>query len=310
MTVNVLFAAPAALWPDYRELLPRAIAAKGVTAEIGRDFAPGEVDYLVHVPGGPVADFRPYTRAKAVLSLWAGVEDVMANPTLTQPLTRMVDKDLTEGMVQWVLGHVLRHHLGTDAHVVNPAHDWRPTLPPLMRERVVGVLGLGQLGTAVAEALVRVGFQVAGWSRRTRTLPGVLCRSGEDGLAEVLGRSEIAVLMLPLTPGTDRLMDGRRLAMLPRGAFLINPGRGALIDDAALIAALDAGRLGHATLDTFRVEPLPQGHPFWSHPKVTVTPHVAAETRPVGACEVIAENIRRGEAGEPFLFLVDRSAGY
>jgi glyoxylate/hydroxypyruvate reductase A len=118
------------------------------------------------------------------------------------------------------------------------------------------------------------------------------------------------VLLLPNTPETENVMDARTLALLAPGAVLINPGRGTLIDDGALLAALDSGPIGHATLDVFRQEPLPPEHPFWAHPKVTVTPHIASETRPETAAEVIAENVRRGEAGEPFLHLVDRDRGY
>jgi glyoxylate/hydroxypyruvate reductase A len=126
----------------------------------------------------------------------------------------------------------------------------------------------------------------------------------------VVGRAEILGTLLPATPETARLLDAERLALLPRGARLITPGRGSLIDDAALVAALDAGALAHATLDVFRTEPLPPEHPFWAHPRVTVTPHVAAPSRPDTAASVIAENIRRGEAGLPFLHVVDRAAGY
>jgi glyoxylate/hydroxypyruvate reductase A len=138
----------------------------------------------------------------------------------------------------------------------------------------------------------------------------VACFSGETGLAEALAGAEIVVLLLPLTAATENLMNAERLAMLPDGAVVINPGRGPLIDDEALVAALDDGRLAHATLDVFREEPLPPEHVFWAHPKVTVTPHIASATRVKSAARVVAENIRRGEAGDPFLFLVDRSLGY
>lgn len=126
----------------------------------------------------------------------------------------------------------------------------------------------------------------------------------------MLRQSQILILLLPSTAATENTLNAETLAMLPKGAFIINPGRGPLIDDNALLAALDSGQIGHATLDVFRVEPLPQDHPFWAHPKVTVTPHIASETRAPSASRAIVENIRRGEAGEPFLYLVDRSAGY
>ena len=125
-----------------------------------------------------------------------------------------------------------------------------------------------------------------------------------------LSGAQMLVLLLPRTPETENLLDARRLAWLPRGAVVINPGRGHLIDDAALLAALDAGALAHATLDVFRVEPLPAGHPYWAHPKVTVTPHIAAETRAGSASRVVAENVRRLVAGAPLLHLVDRVRGY
>jgi glyoxylate/hydroxypyruvate reductase A len=182
--------------------------------------------------------------------------------------------------------------------------------PPLARDRGIGVLGLGALGALCAFALSDLNFRVHGWSRRPHDIAGVACHHGDAGLTEVLGQAEILITLLPDTPATANLLDARRLALLPRGACLINPGRGTLIDDEALLAALDAGHLAHATLDVFRTEPLPTGHPFWRHPKVTVTPHIAAPTRAETAARAIAENIRRGEVGEPLLHVVDRAAGY
>ncbi|WP_374398090.1 2-hydroxyacid dehydrogenase [Tabrizicola sp.] len=302
---TILFAAPS-LWPEYRDALPAALAEAGIDATLVTEAAPEMVDYIVYAPSSPLQDFTPYTRTKAVLNLWAGVERITGNPTLTQPLTRMVDPGLTEGMVEWVTGHTLRHHLGMDRHIVNPGHVWDPTCPPLARERPVTILGMGALGSACATALRALNFPVTGWSRTAK--PG--CLHGQDGLAQALATAQILVTLLPKTPETENLMNADRLALLPQGAVILNPGRGPLIDDNALLAALDAGHIGHATLDVFRVEPLPQGHPFWTHPRVTVTPHIAADTRAITASRVIAENIRRGEAGEPFLHLVDRARGY
>jgi glyoxylate/hydroxypyruvate reductase len=162
----------------------------------------------------------------------------------------------------------------------------------------------------VAATLVGLGFDLQGWSRGAKELPGIVAHTGEAGLEAVLANAEILVALLPATPETENLLDAGRLALLPPGARLINAGRGSLIDDAALLAALDEGRLDHATLDVFREEPLPPRHPFWAHPRVTVTPHVASETRPETAAEAIARNIARGERGLPFLNVVDRAAGY
>ncbi|WP_212525312.1 glyoxylate/hydroxypyruvate reductase A [Actibacterium sp. MT2.3-13A] len=309
--IRVLFAAGEARWQTYRHALPAAFARAGLEVDLfTATDAPESVDYIVYAPGDTLHDFTPFTRARAVLSLWAGVEKIVGNETLTQPLCRMVDAGLEEGMVEWVTGHVLRHHLGMDAHIVNPAHEWTPVAPPLARNRRVAVLGLGELGRACAQALAALRFDVAGWSRTPKDIPGLTCLSGAEGLNAALSRAEIVVLLLPLTTQTGNLLDAGRLARLPEGAVIVNPGRGQLIDDDALIAALDSGHIAHATLDVFRVEPLPRDHPFWTHPKVTVTPHIASETRADTASDVVAENIRRGEAGEPFLFRVDRKQGY
>ncbi|MEM6940149.1 MAG: glyoxylate/hydroxypyruvate reductase A [Pseudomonadota bacterium] len=310
MPVNVLFAARPERWVDYEAPLRAALAKADIEAHLSMEISPKEVDYIVYAPNSTLQDFTPYVRAKAVLNLWAGVEQITGNQTLQIPLARMVDPGLTQGMVEWVCAHVLRYHLGLDADTKRSNAAWEPRQVPLAADRQIVVLGLGALGHAVAHALLGLGFRVAGWSRRAKTVQGVQCLSGEDGLREALARAEILVLLLPDTPGTENTLNTETLALMPRGAFVINPGRGPLIDDGALIAALDAGQIANATLDVFRSEPLPPGDPYWAHPKVTVTPHIAAETRPSTASEVIAENIRRGEAGQPFLHLVDRAAGY
>ena len=310
MPLTVFFSAPA-VWEEYRDVLPALLAESGIDAVVQTDPPdPAAVDYIIYAPSAPLQDFTPYTRCKAVLSLWAGVERIVGNATLTQPLCRMVDTSLTEGMVEWVVGHALRHHLGMDRHIINPGHVWDATCPPLARERRVAMLGMGALGTACAQALAALNFEVVGWSRSEKSVPGLHSLHGETGLEAAMRSADIVVTLLPKTPETENLLDARRLAWLKPGAVILNPGRGALINDAALLAALDAGRVGHATLDVFRVEPLPQDHPYWAHPRVTVTPHIAADTRATGAAKVLVENIRRGESGEPFLHLVDRARGY
>ena len=305
----ILFAAPR-LWTDYATVLPQALAEAGITAAIVTEANPAEVDYIVYAPSAPLQDFTPYTRCKAVLSLWAGVERIVGNASLTQPLTRMVDPGLTEGMAEWVVGHTLRHHLGLDRHIVNPGHSWNPSCPPLARQRPVAMLGIGVLGLAAARALQALNFPVTAWGRTAKTIAGLACLSGDDGLREALSTAAIVVTLLPNTPETANLLNARSLAYLPKGAFILNPGRGSLIEDAALLAALNSGQIAHATLDVFRTEPLPQDHPFWSHPKITVTPHIAADTRPHTAARALVENIRRSEAGEPLLHRGDRTLGY
>lgn len=309
--INVLFSAVDARWDFYQNALQTAFDTLDLAVHLHRDMsAPEQVDYLIYAPNGPVSDFTPFTNAKVVLSLWAGVEKLVHNPTLHLPVTRMVDAGLSDGMVEWVTGHVLRHHLGFDKQILCQDGVWKPVIPPLAKDRKVAILGLGELGSACAKALAMLRFDISGWSRSAKQIDGVTCYHGPDGLRDILKQAEIVVLLLPQTKATENTLNAETLALLPKGAVVINPGRGPLIDDDALLAALDSGQIAHATLDVFRVEPLPAEHAYWAHPNVTVTPHIASETRAESAAQIIAENIRRGEAGEPLRFLVDQSAGY
>lgn len=307
---RVLFAAEDDAWAQWEPHLRSAFVDADLEVDLVAEADPETVDYIIYAPTGGLEDFTPFTRAKAVLSLWAGVERIVTNPTLTQPIARMVDPGLAEAMTEYVTAHVLRHHLGIDRDICRRDAVWDYREPPLARDRRVTVLGLGALGAEAARALSALNFDVAGWSRSAKSLSGIETFSGEAGLLPALRRADILVLLLPLTAATENLIDARHLAALPRGAVIVNPGRGALIDDEALLDALDSAHVGHATLDVFRTEPLPVDHRFWAHPRVTVTPHLASATRPATAAHAIAENIRRGEAGEPFLNLVDRTAGY
>ena len=308
--INVLFSAEDHDWVDYQDPLTAAFAKAGLDVSLGRDHAPDTVDYIIFTPKGPLTDFTPYTRCKAVLGLWAGVENIVTNETLTMPLARMVDDGLTQGMIEWVVGHAMRHHLDLDRHLLATDAEWDPVMPPLSRDRPVTILGLGTLGAACGQALGRLGFPVTGWSRSNKTIDGIACLSGDSALNSALSTAQIVVLLLPLTPETTNILNAETLAALPKGAVILNPGRGALIDDEALLEALDTGQIGHATLDVFREEPLPADNPYWHDPKVTVTPHIASTTRPATASDVIAENIQRRENGLPLLHLVDRRAGY
>lgn len=310
MTLNILFAARPERWKTYEAHLRAALDKAGIDAHLAIEIPPELVDYIVYAPNSDLQDFAPYTRAKAVLNLWAGVETITGNATLNIPLARMVDPGLTKGMVEWVTGHVMRFHLGMDSDIKRTDAQWVYRTSPLAQERSVVILGMGALGVAVAKTLCSLDFNVTGWSRSLKNLQGITTFSGNDGLADALSRAEIAVLLLPDTAATTNILNAETLKLMPKGAFIINPGRGPLIEDEALIAALDDDHIAHATLDVFRTEPLPQDHPYWAHPKVTVTPHIAAETRASTASEAIVENIRRGEAKEPFLNLVDRALGY
>ena len=311
--LRALLSCPAEDAPVWAPALRAACAAAGVAVDLAEDnaaVAPETVEAVVYAPGGPVADFAPFTGLKAVLSMWAGVERIVTDPSIRVPLARMVEPGLTEGMTDWVCAHVLRLHAGIDRHIGLRAGDWPAWHPPLSRQRRVGVLGLGELGSDAAAMLARLRFDVAGWARRPKAVPGVDCRHGPEGLEAVLRRSEILVLLLPLTADTENLLDARRLALLPRGAAILNPGRGPLIDDDALLAALDSGQVSHAVLDVFRTEPLPEAHPYWRRRNVTVTPHIASVTRPETAAAALAAQLGRLARGEPLLHVVDRSQGY
>jgi glyoxylate/hydroxypyruvate reductase len=312
MHLNILFSAGDSDWPLYQPQLATALTARGIEASLLTETArPESIDFIIYSPASQLQDFAPFTQVKAILSLWAGVERIVGNPTIRVPLCRMVDSGITEGMTEWVTAQVLRHHLGLDAAILGQDGVWRNhRVPPLARDRHVGILGIGALGQSCAAALRNLNFQVAGWNRNARQINGIACYSGDDGLAELLSWSDILVCLLPNTPQTDNLLNAARLADMRRGAVLINAGRGNLIDDNALLAALDSGQLSQATLDVFRQEPLPKEHPFWTNAKVTVSPHVAAATRPDTAALAIAENIARWRDGQPFLNVVDRAAGY
>jgi glyoxylate/hydroxypyruvate reductase A len=310
--INLLFNVTPALFDEYRDPIRDALQRRKIEARthVVGDIAPADVDYIVHATGGPITDFSLFTNTRAVLSLWAGVEKIVGNATLTQPLCRMVDDGLRQGMVEWVVGHTLRAHLGMDRYVCQKPLTWEQHVPPLARDRSITILGLGELGAAAATALVQLGFRVTGWSRSLREVSGVLGLAGLESLPQALASAEILVGLLPQTPETIDLLNAERLALLPTGCFILNAGRGTLIDDDALIAALDSGQVAQATLDVFRTEPVPADHPFWSHPGVTISPHIAAATRVSSAAENIADNIVRAENGTPLLNLVDRTLSY
>ena len=310
MTIKILFSANEENWKRYKAPLQDALDDKSLDYELRRTITPCEVDYIVYAPSSSLQDFSPYAKLKAVLNLWAGVEGVTNNKTLKVPLARMVDSGLTDGMVEWVTGHTLRHHLGIDKHIHGQDGIWRSYVPPLAKDRVITILGLGTLGTACGIALKRLGFNVRGWSRREKRVDGIQCFYGDEQIDSSLMDADIVVLLLPDTPLTQNILNQHTLNLLKRGAFVLNPGRGPLIDDDALLAALETGQIEHATLDVFRIEPLPQNHQYWSNNKVTVIPHKASETRPKTASQVIAMNIERAENGQELLYLVDRENGY
>jgi phosphoglycerate dehydrogenase-like enzyme len=261
----------------------------------------------------PPGELRKYPSLRAILSLGAGVNHILDDPDLPPdvPIARIVDPGLAAGMAEYAALAVLRYHRNFDAYErFQRERSWTRLPIPITGERRVGVLGLGEIGAACARAISALGFPVGGWSRTPRSLPGIEGFAGPAGLTPFLARSQILVCVLPLTAETRGIIDRTALATLPRGAFVINIARGAHVVDQDLVAALDSGHIEGATLDVFAHEPLPRDHPLWSHPKVTLTPHIASITNPDTAADGVAENLRRLADGRPLLNLVDRARGY
>jgi glyoxylate/hydroxypyruvate reductase len=278
--------------------------------------APQEITYACawKPPPGALAAFP---NLKAVFSLGAGVDHLLHDPALPPvPIVRIVDPDLTSRMVAYVLLHVLMVHRRQRLYDAQQRERiWRDHDQPPASDITVGVMGLGRLGRAAASALAQIGFRVLGWSSTPKSIADIDCQHGAAGLDAFLARSEILVVLLPLTPATEGLLNLSLLRKLRRdgplgGAHVINAGRGRLQIDADILAALDEGSLAGATLDVFLEEPLPAASPLWSHPHVTVTPHNAAASDPRFLVTNVLAQITRLERGEPMENVIDRARGY
>ena len=250
---------------------------------------------------------------EVVLSLNAGIEHLLASGEVPEglPIVRLVDYGLVEGMSEWVLGHALAWHRNFAIYRdLQSKGIWVPQQEKLARERIVTVLGAGALGAPIVAHFVRLGFKTRVWSRSGRSIDGAQSFAGRDHLLDAVRGTDILVSLLPLTAETENSLDASVFGAMAHGGFFINGARGGHVVDADLIAALDSGQLDAAALDVFRTEPLPPDHPFWRHPRITISPHVAAPTHAQTAVTQMAENIRRYERGEPLTHLVDRSLGY
>ena len=260
----------------------------------------------------PQGFFAPFRNLSLVVNLGSGVDSLVGRDDLPDvPISRLSDAGMVSLMTSYVLFAVVRY--ARDFHHFERAQrrgEWHYIHPRALSTYRVSVLGLGQLGGAAARALAGVGFDVRGWSRTPRAIPGVKCVAGVESLDAFLAETDILVIMLPITPQTRGLLDARRLGLLPKGTKLINVSRGAVVDEPALIAALRSGHIAEATLDVFAVEPLPAGHPLWTMEDVLITPHLASITVPEDAARDVAESIRRVRSGAPPLHLVDPRRGY
>jgi glyoxylate/hydroxypyruvate reductase A len=299
-------------WAQWWPLLQAALPGERLVRD-RHAAAPHEIDVAL-VANPPPGSLQGLPALGLIQSLWAGVDRLLADPSVPAgvPIVRMVDPAMNEAMAQTALWAVLSLQRGFfDYAAQQRDRVWRQH--PLRRadELTVAVLGLGQMGRAVAQRLALHGCRVLGWSRvAAPAIDGVAPHAGHDTLPGVLAQAQIVVNLLPLTAQTRGLFNAATLASLPHGAALVNLARGAHVVDADLLAALDSGQLRHAVLDVFATEPLPAAHSFWSHPAVTVLPHVAAPTDPRSAAPIAARNVLAWRAGQPLANLVDRSRGY
>jgi glyoxylate/hydroxypyruvate reductase A len=248
---------------------------------------------------------------KLIVSSGAGVDHLPPHGLPAVPIVRMGAPEAVWRMREYVTLAVLALHRRWPAFAANQAaRVWDELANPEAPERRVGIMGLGQLGAAATDALRPFGFQLSGWSRAAKALPGVRCFAGPRGLRPFLAQCDILVCLLPATPETSGILNAQAFAALPPGAAVVNAARGSLLVEADLVAALDAGHLSHAVLDVFEREPLAHESPIWAHPKITVTPHIASFPGRPARARFAAEVIAAFERGEPLPNLYDRARGY
>lgn len=268
----------------------------------------------------PPGLLRTLPNLKLIVSVGAGVDALVGDPTLPYvPLVRFVDPDLTGRMVEYIALNVLYHHRRmAEFRELQTRRVWEYLPEPAAQDVRIGVMGLGVLGAAAAQALKPFGYQVRGWSRTSKTLDGIACYHGTTQLEAFLADTDILAVLLPLTPDTRGMLNRTlfrglsrrgRSGLLP-GPVLINAGRGDLQIDADVVAALDAGELYAASLDVFQAEPLPAGHPLWSHPRVVVTPHNAAESAPAAIARYTLSQMHAQRQGQRLEHVVHRARGY
>ena len=297
----------AAWWPHLKAALPGEQLVRNASA-----CAPETIEMAI-VANPPPRALAGLPALRLIQSLWAGVDGLLADASVPTdvPLARMVDPAMSASMAETAVWAALSWQRGFFSYAAQQRkRQWQALAARRAEDIRIAVLGLGQMGRCTAQALLRQGYRVSGWSRSGLPLEGVQTFSGQAELSAVLAAADVVINLLPLTPDTREMFDAQRLSQLPRGACFVNVGRGAQLVEPDLIAALDAGQLSHAVLDVFATEPLPRDHPFWTHPNITVLPHVAAPTDPRSAARLAAENIVALRAGRPLANLVDRRRGY
>jgi glyoxylate/hydroxypyruvate reductase A len=305
--MNILFASEKERPDFWFPLLEKALPQDRFVA--WPDTNGGDID-LALVATHPAGTFAGLKKLKLIQSLWMGVENIVADPDLPKgvPVARLIDPGMVNAMGETVLAHVLDWHRHFYLYRRwQQEKQWKRRRQYLPSDRTIGILGLGELGASVAARLLGMGFHVAGWSRRPKSLPGVHCTTDLEAL---LSMSDAVVCLLPLTAHTRGILDAKAFARMRGHGCVINVARGGHVVGADLLAALDSGHLAHAYLDVFETEPLPADSPLWTHPGVTVTPHIAALSEPRTSVGRIAENVECVRRGELPKNLVDFAAGY
>jgi len=268
-------------------------------------------DYAV-VWAPPQQFFDEQAQLQAVFNIGAGVDALLKLKLPPKAkIVRLDDAGMSVQMAEYVCHAVIRHFREFGTYEADTRQGkWSFRKPRARADFPVGIMGLGVLGARVARSLAQFEFPVNGWSRSPKTVDGVRCFSGAEGFKDFLAASRVLVCLLPLTPDTRDIMNRDSLSCLQPGAYVINVARGAHLVEEDLLALLDSGHIAGATLDVFRTEPLPAGHPFWTHPKITVTPHTSARTLRSESIAQIAGKIAALQRGEPVAGVVDRGQGY
>jgi len=280
----------------------------------GRDaYRAQDVDYALSFRPEPGL-LKTLPNLKTVFSLGAGVDGFFADPEFPKavPLVRFIDPQLSTEMAQYVVMHVLvQHRLAREFAVAQSESRWaQRVLPRKTADTRIGILGLGEIGTVAGERLRDLGFAVSGWSQTRKSVRGVESYAGDGEFASFLSVSDYLICLLPLTAKTRGILNADTFAKLPEGAYVINVARGGHVVESDLVAAIDSGHLSGATLDVFQTEPLPKESPFWLHPKVIVTPHIAAISDPKLAAAFVIDGIARAERGERHPNTVEIERGY
>lgn len=271
-----------------------------------------QADFAVVWAPGPEL-FEKQRALKAIFNLGAGIDALMATPNLPPgvPVVRLGDAGMSVQMAEYVCHAVIRHARELDLFETDMRNgSWKFRKPTIRAQFPVGIMGLGALGKRVAQAVASFEYPVLGWSRTPKTLVGVRCFSGDEGLDPFLRGVRILVCVLPLTLHTASILNRANLSKLLAGGILINVARGGHLVEQDLLALLEEGLLAGATLDVYRDEPLPADHPFWGHPKIVMTPHIAARTLRQDSLAQIAEKITAFERGEAIAGIVERARGY